>query len=157
MTPAAAQARWDQCIAKFADVSYSWPDAYCCALAHCLLDGRTQYRALERHAGSELRMLADGLAKFKSIGEGHDIILRDADAIPLAPELRARTDGIRIAWVSGGMIHTTRGPVIVASDTRGIMVFYPQWPQDRLVWTQEGLTAVQSMRSATVTRAWKIS
>ena len=150
------QDRWDRCIAEFADVSYAWPDAYCCALAHRLLNGKTDYHLLEMQADTELQMLANGLRAFGSIGEGHDCILTAAGAQPINPKHIYAHTGIKIAWASDGVIDTVRGPVLIDGDTRGIMIFCPPIG-DRLIWTRDGLTVVNGTHNAQITRAWRIA
>lgn len=150
-----AQAKWDQCIAEFADKPYDWPSAYCCALAHRLLDNKTSYPLREKLAGSELRMLTTGLRDFGTIGGGHSTILRVAGATLIQPHLIEAHSGIRISWATAGIIGTERGAVMVDGDTRGVMVFHSP-TVDRLIWCKEGLTQVFTTLNTTITRAWKL-
>ena len=150
-----AEQRWVDAINKYRGLEYSWPDAYCCSLAHDLLGGRTFYPTLEVEAQSELRMLANGLRDFGSIGDGHDHILTTAGAKRVSIKA-SNLRGIRIAWAIAGIIETTRGPVLVDGDTRGIMIFCPSGIVDRLIWTREGLTFVTSTHNAVISRMWRL-
>ena len=133
------QAAWEEALAEFAG-AYSWPDRYCGAFAHYLIEletGRqTMYPQLAKAATSEADMIRRALVAHGTMVAAHKRVMGKVAARCI------HHDVARMAFLDHGDILLPGAPSWspIQGPTRGILIFRAPSTTRWSAWAPDGFT-----------------